>query len=79
MHISYCSLEQQNSLQHHGLEFWKQYIEHQTINTINTYSRFNTSDLFTYGSNSNEGGDLPKKFFDFIRFLTVSLLTKNRE
>jgi len=66
MHISYCSLEQQNSLQHHGLEFWKQYIEHQTINTINTYSRFNTSDLFTYGSNSNEGGDLPKKFFDFI-------------
>jgi hypothetical protein len=28
-HISYCSLERQNFLQHHGLEFWKQYIENQ--------------------------------------------------
>lgn len=62
-HISYCSLEQQNLLQHHGLEFWKLYIEQQNISTINTYYRFKTIDLFTYGSNDKE---LPNKFFDFV-------------
>lgn len=65
-HISYCSLEQQSLLQHHGLEFWKQYIEPQSPNTINTYCRFNTIDLFTYTNNSHEGRELPKNFFDFI-------------
>ncbi len=65
-HISYCSLEQQSLLQHHGLEFWKQYIEPQSTSTINTYCRFNTIDLFAYTTNSHEGRELPKKFFDFI-------------
>ncbi len=65
-HISYCSLEQQNLLQHHGLEFWKQYVEQQNISTINTYYRFKTIDLFTYGSNNDENRQLPNKFFDFV-------------
>jgi len=65
-HISYCSLDQQSLLQHHGFEFWKHYIEPQPISKINTYCRFNTIDLFTYGSNSYEGRELPKEFFDFI-------------
>lgn len=64
-HISYCSLEQQNLLQHHGLEFWNLYIEQQNISTINTYHRFKRIDLFTYGSNSNDR-ELPNKFFDFV-------------
>lgn len=61
-HISYCSLEQQNLLQYHGLEFWKYYIEPQAINAINTYCRFNTIDIFTYGSNSNTNRELPHNF-----------------
>ncbi len=65
-HVSYCSLEQQNLLQHHGLEFWKQYIEKQNISAVNTYYRFKTIDLFTYGNNSNETRELPNKFFDFV-------------
>ncbi len=65
-HISYCSLERQSLLQHHGLEFWKQYIEPQLTSTINTYCRFNTIDLFTYNTNSHEVRELPEKFFDFI-------------
>ena len=62
-HISYCSLEQQNLLQHHGLEFWKQYIEKQNISAVNTYHRFKTIDLFTYGNKTRQ---LPNKFFDFV-------------
>ena len=65
-HISYCSLEQQNLLQHHGLEFWKQYIEKQNITAVNTYYRFKTIDLFTYGNNDNKNRELPNKFFDFV-------------
>jgi hypothetical protein len=65
-HISYCSLEQQNLLQHHGLEFWKQYIEKQNISAVNTYHRFKTIDLFTYGNNGNKNRELPSKFFDFV-------------
>lgn len=65
-HISYCSLEQQNLLQHHGLEFWKQYIEEQNISAVNTYHRFKTIDLFTYGNNGNENRELPNNFFDFV-------------
>lgn len=65
-HICYCSLEQQSLLQHHGLEFWKQYIEPQPTTAVNTYCRFNTIDLFTYGSNSHEGRELPTNFFEFI-------------
>ena len=65
-HVSYCSLEQQNLLQHHGLEFWKQYIEKQNISAVNTYYRFKTIDLFTYGNNSSENRELPDNFFDFV-------------
>ncbi len=65
-HISYCSLEQQNLLQHHGLEFWKQYIEKQNVSAVNTYYRFKTIDLFTYGNNSRENRELPDNFFDFV-------------
>jgi len=65
IHVSYCSLEQQNLLQHHGLEFWKQYIENQNISAVNTYYRFKTIDLFTYGNNSNDR-ELPNNFFDFV-------------
>lgn len=65
-HLSYCSLEQQNLLQHHGLEFWKQYVEKQNISAANTYYRFKTIDLFTYGNISNEKAELPNNFFDFV-------------
>lgn len=65
-HISYCFLEQQNLLQHHRLEFRKLYIEQQNISTINTYYRFKTIDLFTYGSNGDENRELPNNFFDFV-------------
>ncbi len=65
-HVSYCSLEQQNLLQHHGLEFWKQYIEKQNISAVNTYYRFKTIDLFTYGNNSSENRELPDNFSDFV-------------
>lgn len=65
-HISYCSLERQNFLQHHGLEFWKQYIENQPTEAVNTYFRFKTIDLFTYDRNSRDGGQLPKNFFEYI-------------
>ena len=64
--ISYCSLELRSSLQHHGLEFWKQYIEAQQTTVVNTYFRFNTMDLFTYCSNSSGSRNLPDNFFDFI-------------
>ena len=77
-HISYCSLEQQSLLQHHGLEFWKQYIEPQTTTAINTYCRFNTIDLFTYGANTHEGRELPKKFFDFIVISHCIFADKNQ-
>ena len=65
-HVSYCSLEQQSLLQHHGLEFWKQYIEKQNVSAVNTYYRFKTIDLFSYGDNGNETRELPNKFFDFV-------------
>jgi hypothetical protein len=65
-HISYCSLELQGLLQHHGFEFWKQFIEPKTTAAFNTYCRFKTENLFNYGSNGNEGRELPHKFFNFI-------------
>ena len=77
-HISYCSLEQQSLLQHHGLEFWKQYIEPQTTTAINTYCRFNTIDLFTYGDRGHESRELPKKFFDFIVISHCIFADKNQ-
>ncbi len=62
IHISYYSLEQQASLQYRGLQFWRRYIESQ-YKSINTYFRFDTSNLLDYYQQSNK---LPKKFFNFI-------------
>ena len=64
--ICYCSLEKQSLLQHHGWQFWQQYIEPQTTAKFNTYSRFNNIDLFTYAKEHNQDKQLPKDFFDFI-------------
>jgi len=64
--ICYCSLEQQPLLQYHGREFWQQYIEPTTTATINSYFRFNTTDMFLYDPNSYVSQELPQKFFDFI-------------
>ena len=64
--ICYCSLEKQSLLQHHGWQFWQQYIEPQTTAKFNTYSRFNNIDLFTYAQEQNQDKQLPKDFFDFI-------------
>jgi len=64
--ICYCSLEQQPLLQYHGREFWQQYIEPTTTASINSYFRFNTTDMFLYDPNSYVSQELPKKFFDFI-------------
>jgi hypothetical protein len=65
-HISYLSLELQDSLQHHGFKFWQQYIETRTPEVINTYCRFKKFNLFAYGSNNEEARQLPKNHFDFI-------------
>ncbi|MBG1270652.1 photosystem II assembly protein [Nostoc sp. WHI] len=62
MHISYYSLEKQDSFQFRGLQFWRRYIESR-ITTVNAYFRFVTTDIFTWKSESN---NLPKDFFDFI-------------
>jgi SAM-dependent methyltransferase len=62
MHISYYSLEQQETLQLRGLQFWRQYLEKQN-NAPNFYFRFDTADIFDYPSYSQK---LPKFFFDFI-------------
>ncbi|NEP57889.1 MAG: photosystem II assembly protein [Symploca sp. SIO2G7] len=64
--ICYCSLEQQPWLQYHGREFWQQYIEPTTTAAINSYFRFNTTDMFLYDSNSYVSQELPRKFFNFI-------------
>jgi hypothetical protein len=77
-HISYCSLEQQSLLQHHGLEFWKQYIEPHSTTAVNTYCRFHTIDIFTYENNSHEGRELPKNFFDFIVISHCIFANKNQ-
>jgi SAM-dependent methyltransferase len=66
IHISYCSLDFQESLQYHGLEFWKRYIEHQATEVVNTYWRLKTMDVFTYGIRASESSKLPNNFFDFI-------------
>ena len=60
MHISYYSLEQQKAFQYRGLQFWRQYMEPQAMNT---YFRFDTSSIF---DGENQSKRLPKKFFDFI-------------
>ena len=60
MHISYYSLEQQKAFQYRGLQFWRQYMEPQAMNT---YFRFDTSSIF---NGENQSKRLPKKFFDFI-------------
>jgi len=53
--------EQQSLLQHHGLEFWNQYIEPQTLTAVNTYCRFKTRFIY-YGSSSHEGERASKIF-----------------
>lgn len=62
MHISYYSLEKQAHFQYRGLQFWRQYIEHQIMPT-NLYFRFDTTDIFTYNEQLKV---LPQGFFDFI-------------
>lgn len=59
--FSYYSLENQDSFQYHGFEFWRQYIDTQERST-NTYFRFDTTDIFANGSS----GKIPEEFFDFI-------------
>jgi len=76
-HISYCSLEIRNLLQHHGLEFWRQYIEPSQLSTINAYFRLNTLDLFSYGS-QDELSKLPAKFFDFVAISHCLFADKER-
>ncbi|MDZ7958903.1 MAG: photosystem II assembly protein [Aulosira sp. DedQUE10] len=61
-HISYYSLEKQDSFQFRGLQFWRKYIELST-NPINAYFRFVTTDLFSWEDKSHQ---LPQNFFDFI-------------
>ncbi|WP_016951432.1 hypothetical protein [Anabaena sp. PCC 7108] len=62
MHVSYYSLEKQDSFQYRGLQFWRRYIESR-ITPINTYFRFVTSDIFSWDVKSS---NIPKNFFDFI-------------
>ncbi|MBD2663491.1 hypothetical protein B6N60_03384 [Richelia sinica FACHB-800] len=62
MHISYYSLEKQESFQYRGLQFWRRYIESQ-MSDMNAYFRFVTADIFTLNIKSSQ---LPKNFFDFI-------------
>ncbi|WP_298911503.1 photosystem II assembly protein [uncultured Nostoc sp.] len=62
MHISYYSLEKQDTFQFRGLQFWRRYIESR-LTTVNAYFRFVTTDIFTWETQSN---NLPKDFFDFI-------------
>lgn len=61
-HISYYSLEKQDSFQYRGLQFWRKYIESQT-NPINTYYRFVTTDILNW---QQKPSNLPENFFDFI-------------
>ncbi len=64
-HISYCSFEQQDLLQFHGLKFWRIYARQQQTPAVNSYLRFYTNNIFNYGDNTIPE-KLPKKFFDFI-------------
>ena len=61
-HISYYSLEKQDSFQYRGLQFWRKYIEQKLCHT-NTYFRFVTNDIFT---DSLQLNNLPRDFFEFI-------------
>ncbi|WP_414754203.1 photosystem II assembly protein [Anabaena sp. CCY 9910] len=61
-HISYYSLEKQDSFQYRGLQFWRKYIESQT-KPINTYYRFVTTDILNW---QQKPSNLPENFFDFI-------------
>ena len=63
IHISYCSFEQQDLLQFHGLKFWRTYAKEQKTPAVNSYLRFYTNDVFKYDTVSEK---LPKNFFDFI-------------
>jgi hypothetical protein len=62
MHISYYSLEKQESFQYRGLQFWRRYIESH-MSDMNAYFRFVTADIFTLNIKSSQ---LPKNFFNFI-------------
>ncbi|HEY9802494.1 MAG TPA: hypothetical protein V6D25_19185 [Leptolyngbyaceae cyanobacterium] len=62
IHISYYSLEKQDTFQYRGLQFWRKYIESQA-KPINTYYRFVTNDILNW---QNQASSVPEKFFDFI-------------
>ncbi|MBV6621891.1 MAG: photosystem II assembly protein [Rivularia sp. (in: Bacteria)] len=62
MHISYYSLEKQNTLQFRGLQFWRRYIESRK-SPVNTFFRFVTSDIFSWDKQSS---NIPSSFFDFV-------------
>ena len=62
IHISYYSLEKQDTFQYRGLQFWRKYIESRVTN-INAYFRFVTDDIFVWDSQSS---NIPTDFFDFI-------------
>ncbi len=66
IHISYCSFEQQDLLQYHGLKFWRTYAKEQKTPAVNSYLRFYTNDVFKYDNNDTVPEKLPKNFFDFI-------------
>ena len=60
--VNYYSLEQQADLQYRGLQFWRRYIE-SFPTPLNTYFRFNTTDLFDYQNYYNK---IPQHYFDFV-------------
>ncbi|BAT55285.1 involved in functional assembly of photosystem II [Nostoc sp. NIES-3756] len=62
IHISYYSLEKQDTFQYRGLQFWRQYIESQA-KPINAYYRFVTNDILNW---QKQASSVPEKFFDFI-------------
>ncbi|MUG92680.1 hypothetical protein F7734_09530 [Scytonema sp. UIC 10036] len=61
MHISYYSLEKQDTFQFRGLQFWRRYIESRKT-PVNAYFRFVTDDLLTWNASSS---NIPQDFFDF--------------
>ncbi|GAA6617819.1 photosystem II assembly protein [Scytonema sp. NUACC26] len=62
MHISYYSLEKQDTFQFRGLQFWRRYIESRKT-SVNAYFRFVTDDLLTWNASSS---NIPQDFFDFL-------------
>ncbi|WP_414548036.1 photosystem II assembly protein [Anabaena sp. CCY 0017] len=74
IHISYYSLDQQDTFQFKGLQFWRRYIESQ-ITPINAYFRFVTANIFNW---NYQADNLPNDFFDFIIISHCFFADKNQ-